>query len=80
MRVKIREIEKKDYPELIEIFREFAEFEKLPEKMFLQVHRSYIINFTKIIDIEDNSVLIEKNVIPISRSNRPELMRRLNLL
>ena len=54
--------------------------EKLPEHLFLQIHRSYIINFTKIIDIEDNSVLIEKNVIPISRSNRPELMRRLNLL
>ena len=54
--------------------------EKIPEKLFLQIHRSYIINFTKIIDIEDNSVLIEKNVIPISRSNRPELMRRLNLL
>ena len=54
--------------------------EKLPEKIFLQIHRSYIINFNKIIDIEDNSVLIGKNVIPISRSNRPELMRRLNLL
>lgn len=54
--------------------------DKLPEKLFLQIHRSFIINFTKIIDIEDNSVLIEKNVIPISRSNRPELMRRLNLL
>ncbi len=54
--------------------------EKLPAHLFLQIHRSYIINFTKIIDIEDNSVLIEKNVIPISRSNRPELMRRLNLL
>ncbi|MEY8020028.1 LytR/AlgR family response regulator transcription factor [Muriicola sp. SD30] len=54
--------------------------EKLPGELFLQIHRSYIINFTKIIDIEDNSVLIEKNVIPISRSNRPELMRRLNLL
>ncbi|QBA63824.1 LytR/AlgR family response regulator transcription factor [Muriicola soli] len=54
--------------------------EKLPAELFLQIHRSYIINFTKIIDIEDNSVLIEKNVIPISRSNRPELMRRLNLL
>lgn len=54
--------------------------EKLPEKTFLQIHRSYIINFNKIIDIEDNSVLIEKNVVPISRSNRPELMRRLNLL
>lgn len=54
--------------------------EKLPEKSFLQIHRSYIINFTMIIDIEDNSVLIDKKVIPISRSSRPELMRRLNLL
>lgn len=54
--------------------------DKLPENIFLQIHRSFIINFTKIIDIEDNSVLIEKSVIPISRSNRPELMRRLNLL
>ncbi|MRH99824.1 response regulator [Kriegella sp. EG-1] len=54
--------------------------DKLPDNIFLHIHRSYIINFTKIIDIEDNSVLIDKNVIPISRSNRPELMRRLNLL
>ena len=54
--------------------------EKLPESNFLQIHRSFIINFNKIIDIEDNSVLIEKSVVPISRSNRPELMRRLNLL
>ncbi|CAM4366923.1 LytR/AlgR family response regulator transcription factor [Zobellia nedashkovskayae] len=54
--------------------------DKLPEKIFLQIHRSYIINFSKIIDIEDNSVLIKKMVIPISRSNRPELMRRLNLV
>ncbi|MBW1297945.1 LytR/AlgR family response regulator transcription factor [Aquimarina litoralis] len=54
--------------------------EKLPDDIFLKVHRSYVINFKKIIDIEDNSVLIEKDVIPVSRSNRPELMRRLNLL
>lgn len=54
--------------------------EKLPEDRFLQIHRSYVINFNKIIDIEDNSVLIDKSVVPISRSNRPELMRRLNLL
>ena len=40
--------------------------EKLPENRFLQIHRSYIINFTKIIDIEDNSVLIAKNVIPLA--------------
>ena len=54
--------------------------EKLPDHMFLKIHRSFIININKIIDIEDNSVLIEKDVVPVSRSNRPELMKRLNLL
>ncbi|XCF05351.1 LytTR family DNA-binding domain-containing protein [Tamlana crocina] len=54
--------------------------EKLPDDLFLKVHRSFIINTTKIVDIEDNSVLIKKDVIPVSRSNRPELMKRLNLL
>ena len=54
--------------------------DKLPDSIFLKVHRSFIINVNKIIDIEDNSVLIKKDVIPVSRSNRPELMKRLNLL
>ncbi|MDT0644933.1 LytTR family DNA-binding domain-containing protein [Zunongwangia sp. F363] len=54
--------------------------DKLPDDQFLKVHRSYIINFHRIIDIEDNSVLIEKDVVPVSRSNRSELMRRVNLL
>jgi two-component system response regulator LytT len=54
--------------------------DKLPRHLFLKVHRSFVINFKKIIDIEDNSVLISKHVIPVSRSNRPELMNQLNLL
>ncbi|KUJ59128.1 LytR family transcriptional regulator [Flavobacteriaceae bacterium CRH] len=54
--------------------------EKLPKDLFLKVHRSFIINTKKIIDIEDNSVLIGKDVIPVSRANRPDLMKRLNLL
>lgn len=54
--------------------------EKLPVHTFLKVHRSFIINVNKIVDIEDNSVLIKRDVIPVSRSNRPELMKRLNLL
>ena len=54
--------------------------EKLPSSLFLKIHRSYIINIKKIIDIEDNSVLIQKDVIPVSRSKRPELMKRLDLL
>jgi DNA-binding LytR/AlgR family response regulator len=54
--------------------------DKLPNSLFLKIHRSFIINIKKIIDIEDNSVLIEKDVIPVSRSKRPELMKRLDLL
>ena len=54
--------------------------DKLPADLFLKVHRSYVINVSKIVDIEDNSVLIKKDVIPVSRSKRPELMKRLNLL
>lgn len=54
--------------------------DKLPDSLFLKIHRSYIINIKKIIDIEDNSVLIKKDVIPVSRSKRPELMKRLDLL
>jgi DNA-binding LytR/AlgR family response regulator len=54
--------------------------DKLPENTFLKIHRSYIINIEEIVDIEDNSVLIQKSVIPISRSKKNELMKRLNLL
>ena len=54
--------------------------EKLPASLFLKVHRTYIINTKKIVDIEDNSVLIGKDVVPVSRANRPELMKRLNML
>lgn len=54
--------------------------EKLPDSLFLKVHRSYVINVSLIVDIEDNSVLIKKDIIPVSRSKRPELMKRLNLL
>lgn len=35
----IREIETKDYSDLIEIFHEFAEFEKLPDKMVNSVEQ-----------------------------------------
>ncbi len=54
--------------------------QKLPKPLFLKIHRSHIINVNKIIDIQDNSVLINKEVIPISKKNKEELMRHLNLL
>ncbi len=54
--------------------------EKLSSDLFFQVHRSYIINLKKIIDIQDNTILIQKSVIPISRSKRSEFLSRLNLI
>jgi len=54
--------------------------ERLPTDRFLKVHRSYIINVHCIVDIEDNSVLIKQDIIPVSRAKRAELKRRLNLL
>lgn len=52
----------------------------IPKESFFQVHRSFIINLKKIIDIQDNTVLIHKSVVPISRSKRAELMGKLNLI
>ncbi len=54
--------------------------EKLPINTFVKIHRSYIINVKKIIDIEDNSVLIKKEIVPISRSKKSILMKHLDLL
>ncbi len=54
--------------------------DRIQRDYFIKVHRSFIININEIVDIKDNSVLIAKNVIPISRTYRPELMKRLNLL
>jgi two-component system, LytTR family, response regulator LytT len=54
--------------------------EKLPPNTFLKVYRSFIINISEIEDIEDNSILIKKRVIPMNRGSKKELMKRINLL
>jgi DNA-binding LytR/AlgR family response regulator len=54
--------------------------EKLPAQQFIRIHRSYIINITKIKSLHDGYVFIEKNKIPVSNSNRDELMKHINLL
>lgn len=53
---------------------------KLSNTRFLKVHRSFIVNLDKIVDIQENSLVIDKTVIPISRANKPLLMSKLNFL
>lgn len=52
---------------------------KLPVKDFFRVHRSYIVRLDKIKAIEDNHVLVLDKQLPVSRSNKEALMKRLHL-
>lgn len=54
--------------------------EQLHHPDFLKVHRSYIVNLSKIGDIEEGSVVIGEKVIPVSRAHRSQLMERLHIL
>ena len=54
--------------------------EKMNAKEFMKVHRSYIVNLRKIKDIQDNSIVIEGKVIPISKSLKSDVMVRINVV
>lgn len=49
--------------------------ETLPGQLFLRVHRSFIINFSKIDTIQGNTILIKGKEIPLSKSYREGFMR-----
>lgn len=52
---------------------------RLPASRFQKVHRSYIVNLSKIVDVDETTIVIQKEVIPISRAFRPILKNRLGL-
>ena len=52
--------------------------DKLPLKNFLQVHRSFVINIDKIVDIQYSAIVVNKSLIPISRGLKEQVMKRLN--
>jgi DNA-binding LytR/AlgR family response regulator len=54
--------------------------ESLPANNFFRVHNSFIVNIDKISVIEDNMVVINKKLLPVSRSRVKPLMQRLNLI
>ena len=54
--------------------------EKFPSLKFIRVHRSYIINLDKVNAIEENDLLINDHPIPIGKTYRDNLMKRLSFL
>ena len=53
---------------------------KLGNKDFFRVHRSFIVRVDKIKKIVDDILLIESKPIPISKTQKKEMLDRLNLL
>jgi DNA-binding LytR/AlgR family response regulator len=54
--------------------------DKVNKDSFMKVHRSYIINISKIDDIRENDLFIKGNEIPVSKAHKPEVMKRLNII
>lgn len=54
--------------------------EKLPTADFVRVHRSFLVNLHKIEAIEENDLILQGRHIPIGKTYREPLMRKLQFL
>ena len=56
--------------------------EKISSTDFLQCHRSYIINTSKIssVDLSQNTIFVDQHQIPVSRREKSALLKRLDYL
>lgn len=53
---------------------------KLPSQKFIQVHRSYVINFDMIKEIGTNFLTVMGQEVPIGRSYKEQVMKRITVL
>jgi DNA-binding LytR/AlgR family response regulator len=54
--------------------------ENVPANHFIRVHRSFFVNKHKIEAIEENNLIIEGSPVPIGKTYRESLMRKLSVL
>lgn len=54
--------------------------ERLDREKFIRVHRSFIINISKIANINPSNLQIDKRIIPISTTYREELLNKISIL
>jgi DNA-binding LytR/AlgR family response regulator len=54
--------------------------EELPQGRVERVHRSYAVNLDRVMAVSDNGLHVGDRWLPIGRSFRPEVMKRLRLL
>ena len=54
--------------------------EKLPNKHFIRVHRSFIVNLSQIDEVARSHIVIGKKAIPVSKALKEELLTRLQTI
>jgi len=54
--------------------------EKLNRSKFVRVHRSYIVNVSKITNMDSNNLVINKKIIPISGTYKDDLLNKISVL
>lgn len=54
--------------------------EKISSEVLMRVHRSYIINLSKIDSIEDGYLEISRKTIPVSRTHWKDFLKRVNVI
>lgn len=54
--------------------------DKLTNKYFLRIHRSYIVNISHIDEIGSNHVVISSHALPLSKNMRAELFQHLQVI
>ena len=52
--------------------------QKLPESLFLRIHRSYLINISQVEEVLENHVLIAQKVIPLGAGLKEKLLQRIH--
>lgn len=54
--------------------------EKLPSRIFLRTHRSYMVNLAQIDEVADGNVIIAQKAIPLSAGLKEQLLQRIQTL
>lgn len=54
--------------------------EKLPQQHFIRVHRSFIVNLSQIDEVANNHIVIARKAIPVSKTLKEELLKRLQTI
>jgi DNA-binding LytR/AlgR family response regulator len=53
---------------------------RVDPQVFLKVHRSFIVNLSRIDDIQENLLKIQGAMIPISKAHKQRVMQKINII